>query len=55
LIEVLVRLGLALLLSLSLAVLLAWGWHSSDRSPVAPEAIYSAATTSTAVPALPAN
>lgn len=32
LIEVFVRLGLALLLSLGLAVLLAWGWDSSDRT-----------------------
>ena len=31
-IEVFVRLGLALLLSLGLAVLLAWGWDSSDRT-----------------------
>lgn len=30
--EVFVRLGLALLLSLGLAVLLAWGWDSSDRT-----------------------
>jgi hypothetical protein len=29
----LVRLGLALLLSLGLAVLLAWGWDSSDDHP----------------------
>ncbi len=28
------RLGLALLLSLSLAVLLAWGWSSSDERTV---------------------
>lgn len=29
----LVRLGLALVLSLGLAVLLAWGWDSSDDRP----------------------
>lgn len=29
----LLRLGLALLLSLSLAVLLAWGWDRSDTTP----------------------
>jgi hypothetical protein len=32
-IEMLVRLGLALFLSLGLAVLLAWGWDSSDDHP----------------------
>ena len=32
-IEMLVRLGLALFLSLGLAVLLAWGWDSSDDRP----------------------
>ncbi|MDO9251555.1 hypothetical protein [Hydrogenophaga sp.] len=32
-IEMLVRLGLALFLSLGLAVLLAWGWDSSDPLP----------------------
>jgi len=30
----LMRLGLALVLSLGLAVLLAWGWDSSDPLPV---------------------
>jgi hypothetical protein len=30
----LVRLGLALVLSLGLAVLLAWGWDNSDPLPV---------------------
>jgi hypothetical protein len=30
-IEMLFRLGFALLLSLSLALLLAWGWFSSDE------------------------
>jgi len=32
-IEMLVRLGVALVLSLVLAVLLAWGWDSSDPLP----------------------
>lgn len=32
-IEMLVRLGVALFLSLGLAVLLAWGWDSSDDHP----------------------
>ncbi|MBU4519653.1 MAG: hypothetical protein KJ677_09595 [Gammaproteobacteria bacterium] len=32
-IEMLVRLGVALFLSLVLAVLLAWGWDSSDDHP----------------------
>ena len=31
----LVRLGLALVLSLGLAVLLAWGWDRSDSLPAA--------------------
>ncbi|MFC3684578.1 hypothetical protein [Hydrogenophaga luteola] len=30
-IEMLFRLGIALLLSVSLALLLAWGWFSSDE------------------------
>ena len=33
LIEMLVRLGLALLLSLTVAVLMAWGWSLSDHPP----------------------
>ena len=33
LIEMLVRLGLALLLSLTVAVLMAWGWSLSDNPP----------------------
>ncbi|UJW79973.1 hypothetical protein [Hydrogenophaga sp. SL48] len=32
-IEMLFRLGVALLLSLSLALLLAWGWDRSDTAP----------------------
>lgn len=32
-VEILVRLGFALLLSLCLAVLLAWGWDTSDPLP----------------------
>ncbi|WP_157572207.1 hypothetical protein [Hydrogenophaga taeniospiralis] len=31
-IEIFLRLGLALIVSLGLAVLLAWGWDSSDRN-----------------------
>ncbi len=33
-VEILVRLGFALLLSLCLAVLFAWGWDRSDTQPV---------------------
>lgn len=33
LVEILVRLGFALLLSLCLAVLFAWGWDRSDTLP----------------------
>jgi hypothetical protein len=44
LVEVFLRLGLALLLSMGLAVLLAWGWHSSDRSALGESATVSAAT-----------
>lgn len=43
LIEVFLRLGLALLISMGLAVLLAWGWYSSDRAAIGPEATVSAA------------
>jgi hypothetical protein len=43
LIEVFVRLGLALLLSMGLAVLLAWGWDSSDRAASGTRALVSAA------------
>lgn len=32
-IEILTRLGFALLLSVGLALLLAWGWDQSDGSP----------------------
>ena len=34
--EILTRLGFAVLLSLLLAVLLAWGWDSSEPAPVGP-------------------
>lgn len=37
----LLRLGLALVLSFGLAVLLAWGWDHSDPLP-APEALHAA-------------
>jgi hypothetical protein len=43
LIEVFVRLGLALLLSMGLAVLLAWGWDSSDRAAAVSQEMVSAA------------
>ncbi|HEX5737818.1 MAG TPA: hypothetical protein VFY22_04860 [Hydrogenophaga sp.] len=33
-IEICTRLGLALVLSVTLAVLLAWGWDNSDTVPV---------------------
>jgi hypothetical protein len=33
-IEICTRLGLALVLSVTLAVLLAWGWDSSDPLPI---------------------
>jgi hypothetical protein len=33
-IEICTRLGLALVLSVALAVLLAWGWDSSDPLPI---------------------
>jgi hypothetical protein len=52
LIEVLMRLGLALLLSLSLAVLMAWGWHSSDRAQL-PADVVSSASTRAGQPAIP--
>jgi hypothetical protein len=32
-IEMFVRLGLALFISLALALLFAWGWHHSDQAP----------------------
>jgi len=37
-VEILVRLGFALLLSLCLAVLFAWGWDRSDTLPGADNA-----------------
>ncbi len=58
-IEVFVRLGLALLLSLSLAVLLAWGWDSSDRVASGTQDLVSTAptqnATDTAAPQPPAR
>lgn len=45
-----VRLGLALLLSLSLAVLLAWGWDSSDQNTPDSVRQLSAATDTVATP-----
>ena len=51
------RLGLALLLSMSLAVLLAWGWYSSDRAANGESATVSAAASQSpagaATPATP--
>ncbi|MCD6665153.1 MAG: hypothetical protein LT081_03630 [Hydrogenophaga sp.] len=35
-IEILTRLGIALVLSVTLAVLLAWGWDNSDHQSAAP-------------------
>ncbi|MDD3784222.1 MAG: hypothetical protein WCZ20_05645 [Hydrogenophaga sp.] len=35
-IEILTRLGFALLLSVGLALLLAWGWDHSDGAPAQP-------------------
>lgn len=43
-VEILVRLGFALLLSLSLAVLFAWGWDRSDALPGTDEARLLSAT-----------
>lgn len=37
-IEILTRLGFALLLSVGLALLLAWGWDQSDGAPAQPMA-----------------
>ena len=49
-IEMLFRLGFALLLSLSLALLLAWGWFSSDeRTASADSPITAPAMQTTAV------
>ncbi|MEZ5646384.1 MAG: hypothetical protein R3E94_11215 [Burkholderiaceae bacterium] len=45
-IEMFVRLGLALTLSLGLAVLLAWGWDRSDPPPTdAPRLVEATAAT----------
>jgi hypothetical protein len=49
-IEILVRLGLALLLSLCLALVFAWGWDRSDTLPSADPARQ--LSTSTNLPAL---
>jgi hypothetical protein len=38
-VEMLMRLGLALFISLALAVLMAWGWDRSDPPPVNAEQI----------------
>lgn len=47
-IEMLFRLGIALLLSVSLALLLAWGWFSSDeRTESAAVTVESSAESST--------
>ena len=49
-IEMLFRLGFALLLSLSLALLLAWGWFSSDeRTAAVARPIASSATQTASV------
>lgn len=45
LVEILVRLGFAVLLSLFLAVLLAWGWDRSDAPPHADDTRLLSATT----------
>lgn len=47
-VEILVRLGFALLLSLCLAVLFAWGWDRSDALPGTDYARLLSATTSVA-------
>ncbi|MCB4362345.1 hypothetical protein KIH07_01275 [Hydrogenophaga taeniospiralis] len=44
-IEIFLRLGLALIVSLGLAVLLAWGWDSSERSAAGDETIQLSADT----------
>jgi len=55
LIEVFVRLGLALLLSMGLAVLLAWGWDSSDRAATPAQDVVSATTSHNANGTSPAQ
>jgi len=46
-IEICTRLGLALVLSVTLAVLLAWGWDSSDPLPIDSDRIVEAPGTQT--------
>jgi hypothetical protein len=46
-VEMLMRLGLALFLSLALAVLMAWGWDRSDQPPVNVEQITDASAAAT--------
>jgi hypothetical protein len=46
-VEMLMRLGLALFLSLALAVLMAWGWDRSDQPPVNVEQITDASAATT--------
>jgi hypothetical protein len=46
----LVRLGLALFISLALALLFAWGWHHSDRHVSQPDRPLAAATPDTQTP-----
>jgi hypothetical protein len=48
------RLGLALLLSVGLALLLAWGWFSSDERTAA-AAVSLSSTESAGEPAMPAR
>lgn len=47
-IEICTRLGLALVLSVTLAVLLAWGWDSSDPLPIDSDRIVEAPAAQTA-------
>lgn len=47
-IEIFLRLGLALIVSLGLAVLLAWGWDSSDRIATADDTVQLSADTPSA-------
>lgn len=49
-VEILVRLGFALLLSLCLAVLFAWGWDRSDTLPGSDSTRLLSATTHAAPP-----